>query len=250
MDLSAIKSSLIPPIIAHRGASAHAPENTLAAFIKAKHLGLKWVEFDVMLSSEGEAVVIHDDDLERTTDGQGQVASYPYSYLKTLDAGRWFDSAFVEQRIPLLRDVLHLLHNLHLAGNLEIKPLPGHEHATVERVFETLKKNSAYLPSILLITSFSPIVLRMVRKISSSATLGVLYDEWYPDWQALCIEVQAVSVNLNQRVLTKARVKEIKENGYLLLAYTVNDIDRAQELLDWGVDAIFSDCPNPILVGL
>jgi glycerophosphoryl diester phosphodiesterase len=250
MKLPNIKSSLIPPVIAHRGASAQAPENTLAAFIKAKQLGLNWVEFDVMLAATGEAIVIHDDDLERTTNGKGQIINCTYSYLKTLDAGSWFNPIFSTQCIPLLQEVLQVLHNHQLAANLEIKPLPGHEQATVQRVFEILKENSTQLPSPLLISSFSPIVLRLVRKISPFVLLGVLLNEWREDWQNLCTEVQCTSVNINQTLLTLDRVKQIKEKGYLLLAYTVNNIERAHELLSWGVDAIFSDCPHAILAGL
>ncbi len=249
MNLSTFKSSLIPPIIAHRGTSAHAPENTLVAFTKAKQLGLNWVEFDVMLAATGEAIVFHDDELGRTTNGSGQVIHRPYDYLKALDAGSWFHPIFSNERIPSLQEVLHLLHSHQLAANLEIKPLPGHEHATVQRICEILKDNTTLLPSPLLISSFSPNVLRQVRKIFPSALLGVLLDEWREDWQGLCIEVHATSVNINQVVLTLERVNQIKENGYVLLAYTVNNIERAHELLSWGVDAIFSDCPDSILVG-
>jgi len=250
MALSTIKSSLVPPVIAHRGVSAEAPENTLAAFLRAKQLGLNWVEFDVMLAATGEAVVIHDDDLKRTTNGKGRITDCSYSYLKTLDAGSWFNPIFANEGIPLLQEVLNLLHRQKLAANLEIKPFPGHEQATVQRVFEILQENKEGLPSPLLISSFSPIVLQMIRKMSMSILLGVLMDEWQANWQDLCAEVQCISVNLNHMLLNRARIEEIKAKGYLILAYTVNSIERAQELLSWGVDAIFSDCPHAILTGL
>ncbi len=250
MSLTTLKSSIMPPVIAHRGASAQAPENTLASFIKAKQLGLNWVEFDVMLEATGEAIVFHDDDLERTTNGNGPIISCTYNYLKTLDAGSWFDPIYSNECIPSLQEVLQVLYSHQLAANLEIKPLPGHEQKTVQRVFEILNENTSQLPSPLLISSFSPIVLRLVRKISPSTLLGVLFDEWQENWQSFCIEVQCTSVNINQTLLTLDRVKQIKEKGYLLLAYTVNNIERAHELLSWGVDAIFSDCPHAILAGL
>lgn len=248
MELEIIKSSLIPRVIAHRGASAQAPENTLAAFIKAKQLGLNWVEFDVMLAATGEAIIFHDDKLERTTNGKGSIITSQYDYLKTLDAGTWFNPIFSTQRIPSLEEVLHVLHTQQLAANLEIKPLPGQEQATVQRIFKIL--TTTPLPPSLLISSFSPQVLRLVRKISPSSLIGVLLDEWQTDWQHFCIEVNATSVNINQALLTAERVKEIKQQGYLLLTYTVNNIERAHQLLSWGVDAIFSDCPHAILVGL
>lgn len=250
MELSLLKSSFVPPIIAHRGVSAQTPENTLAAFLKARQLGLNWVEFDVMLAATGEAVVIHDDDLKRTTNGEGRVIDCSYHYLKTLDAGSWFNPVFANEGIPLLQEVLNLLCHLQLAANLEIKPLPGYEQATVQCVLEVLQENKASLPAPLLISSFSPLVLQMIRKTSTSLLLGVLMDEWHANWQDLCAEVQCISVNLNHMLLNRTRVEEIKAQGYFVLAYTINNIERAWELLSWGVDALFSDCPHAILAGL
>lgn len=245
MELSAIQSTLIPPIIAHRGASAIAPENTLAAFLKAKELGIKWVEFDVMLTASEELIVFHDDELERTTNGHGHILQRSYDYLKTLDAGSWFHPSFANQHIPSLQEVLSLLHQQHLAANLEIKVLPGQETILTSRIFELLQKTT--LPSPLLISSFSFDVLKIARKISSSAILGMLMDTWQKDWLESAREIECISINVNQDLLTPARVNEIKEKGYLLLAYTVNTVERATELLSWGVDAIFSDCPSELL---
>ncbi len=242
--MSASQLSFMPPIIAHRGASTLAPENTLAAFLKAKQSGLNWVEFDVMLASTGEAVVIHDDTLDRTTNSQGRVIDCSYDYLKTLDAGSWFHPNFSEERIPLLKDVLKLLQQQQLAANLEIKSLPGYEEVTVQRIVDILKRNleinTPHQP--LLISSFSPLILKITRKLLPSASLSVLMDEWRPDWQDFCEGIQAVTVNINHHVLNPARVKAIKEKNYKLLAYTVNTSERAHELFSWGVDAVFSDC--------
>jgi glycerophosphoryl diester phosphodiesterase len=245
-----VNFSIVPPVIAHRGASAYAPENTLAAFSKAQQLGLKWVEFDVMLAASGEAVVIHDDDLGRTTNGQGNVIDSGYSYLKTLDAGSWFNPIFAKERIPLLQDVLQFLYQHQLAANLEIKPLLGDEYQTVQQVMKVLQAPSLQLVSPLLISSFSPLVLQLVRKMAPQALIGILMDEWLPEWQDFCIQMDGVSVNVNHVLLTPARVKDLKSAGYLVLAYTVNTIARAHELFSWGVDAIFSDCPPPILTEL
>src|SRR5262245_86406 len=106
-----LSSDLIfkPPLIAHRGASAYAPENTLAAFKKAKELGAQWLEFDVQLTACGEIVVFHDERLERTTNGRGWIHEKPYSYLKTLDAGSWFNSQFAGEKIPTLVEALEFL---------------------------------------------------------------------------------------------------------------------------------------------
>jgi glycerophosphoryl diester phosphodiesterase len=250
MELSSLKSSFIPPIVAHRGASAHAPENTLAAFLKAKQLGLKWVEFDTMLAATGEPVVMHDEDLKRTTNGHGNVIDYSYTDLCKLDAGSWFNPKFKNEKISLLNEVLSFLYEHQMAANIEIKPLLGYEQATVQQVFEVLEKSSERLPSPLLISSFSRIALKLARKISSTINLGFLMDEWQADWLDFCKEIGCVSVNVNAQLLNPVRVNAIKENDYLLLVYTVNEINKAEELLAWGVDAIFSDCPWALLSGL
>ena len=90
----AAQLQFLPPVIAHRGASAYAPENTLAAFVKAAQLGIRWIECDVMQAACGEVIIFHDETLERTTNGKGDVDRYPYSYLQSLDAGSWFDPIF------------------------------------------------------------------------------------------------------------------------------------------------------------
>src|SRR5438445_1086012 len=120
-------NSYMSRLIAHRGASALAPENTLAAFRKAGEIGAKWVEFDVMLAADGEAVVIHDDTLDRTTNAKGNVCDYPYSYLQTLDAGSWFNPQFSHEKIPTLAEVIGVLRHCKLAANIEIKPSVGKE---------------------------------------------------------------------------------------------------------------------------
>ena len=249
--ISILKLFFTPPIIAHRGASLFAPENTLAAFSKAKDLNLKWVEFDVMLAATGEAVVIHDEDLHRTTNGHGKVIDSSYEYLKTLDAGSWWNPHFSNQRIPLLQDVLTLLHQEQLAANIEIKALPGYEEATVQRIVSILEREANTQKNLpLLISSFSPKVLKITRKLLPSASLGVLIDEWQPDWQDSCEDIHAAAIHINHSVLTPDRINRIKEKKYSLLAYTVNTLERAHALLSSGVDAIFSDCPEEILTGL
>ncbi len=235
--------SWLSPIIAHRGASALTPENTLIAFQKANEIGAKWVEFDVMLAACGEAVVIHDETLDRTTNGHGPVRDYPYSYLKTLDAGSWFNPIFSGEKIPTLAEVIETLHRFNLAANIEIKPAPGYEEETVKKVLDVLKHFWRKEMKPPLISSFSRIVLDSVRKYSETHLLAYLINEWDPDWKKSCDELNCVSVDINHRILNQARVNEIKSANHLLLSYTVDDPVIAQQLFDWGVDAVFSNCP-------
>lgn len=226
----------IPPIIAHRGASGSAPENTLAAFKQAKQLGINWVEFDVMLAACGELVVFHDDTLERTTNGQGLVLEHTYQQLQQLDAGSWFDRKFIGEKIPAFSQVLPMLDALSLQANIEIKPFPGTESAIVKKLLAELPISHHFL-----LSSFSLKFLRLLRDHSTQLRLGLLMDDWLPNWLELSTELVCQTVNVNYLSLTKERVKQIKESGRLALAYTVNDAAKAKQLYEWGIDAVFVD---------
>lgn len=229
------------PVIAHRGASRYAPENTLAAFRKAKALGAQWVEFDVMLTACGEAVVIHDETLERTTNGKGNVCDYDYNALKTLDAGSWFDPAFSHEKIPTFKEVMDCLRAEQLAANVEIKPLVGWEEATTKKVLADIKAYWTVDMMPPLISSFSIPTLQWVRQLLPDALIGLLIDEWFVGWEAVCQQLQCVSVNLNQAIVNPDKVHEIHAMNRSVLCYTVNDPLRANTLMAWGVDAVFSD---------
>lgn len=235
-----------PPVIAHRGGSAYAPENTMSAFVKAVQLDIGWVEFDVMLAKCGTPIIFHDETLDRTTNGSGFVGDYPYSYLQTLDAGAWFAPVFAGERIPTLEQVAQFLVSTGMHANVEIKPLPGQEKQTVDAA---LKVMSAYFPEDsdkILYSSFSLSALQYLRQRAPRCHIGFLMHEWRADWRQAAESVQSVSVNVNQAELTPERVSEIKKYAKFLLSYTVNQPERAKELLSEGVDAVFSDCPDQI----
>ena len=238
---------IIPRIIAHRGANRFAPENTLAAFLKAKQLGFNWVEFDVMLSADHELVVIHDEELMRTTNGTGQVIHYPYSMLSELDAGSWFHPDFANERISTLQTVLNFLFTHGLSANIEIKALQNCNELIATKILNVLQKNEGHFVSPPLISSFSYEVLQIIHNNAPQYLLGFLMDKWLPHWQKKCDELQCVTVNANSRILTPERVQEIKLSNRQILAYTVNNIKQAEQLFSWGVDAIFSDCPEEII---
>ncbi len=241
--MQAINLSFPTHIIAHRGASALAPENTLAAFRKASELGAKWVEFDVMLAGCGEVIVIHDKTLDRTTNGSGLVSDYPYQYLQTLDAGTWFDSQFKGEKIPTLAEVIDTLHEYQLAANIEIKPALGQEIETVQRVLQVI--DTCWRPdmSAPLISSFSPRVLECVRQKSKKHFLSYFMGEWHDDWEKYCDAFGCISVNVKHTILNQARIAEIKKTKRFVLSYTVDEFQLAERLWTFGVDAIFSNCP-------
>lgn len=237
----------IPPVIGHRGARAYAPENTLAGIYKAKALGVQWVEVDVMLTSCGEAILMHDTRLDRTTDGRGEVGKTPYSLIATLDAGAWFSEEFKGEPVPRFIDFIHCLKECQLGANIEIKPYPGKEKETARTVVEILHK---HWPSILpppLVSSFSLESMRVARQLDAQLLLGLLTYRWPRNWAALAKELNCFSVHAHYSRLNPKRVNLIKEAGYAALAYTVNEEERARRLFAMGVDAVFSDYPDKIL---
>ncbi len=153
-----------PRIFAHRGASSLAPENTIAAFSKAMEVGARWFEFDVDIIGDGSLIVIHDDTLDRTTNGSGSYYQLGFSDIRRLDAGRWFSDTYRFERIPEAADALAFAHAQQMGVNLEIKPCAGGARLR-ERLIESLAVTlrgekvpaSSSLPSI---TSCSPLSTR------------------------------------------------------------------------------------------
>jgi glycerophosphoryl diester phosphodiesterase len=236
-----------PKVIAHRGASAYAPENTMSAFVKAAQLGVRWIEFDLMQAACGEPIVFHDDTLDRTTNGSGLVMDYPYHYLRCLDAGSWFDPRFAGEKIPTLRHIIDYLTDNKMAANIEIKTLPGHEEALIKRMLQELDTYLKTNQAPILFSSFSITALEILRQYSKTCLIGLLMHEWLSDWQMICDDLQCATVNVNQELMTDKIAHKIIDSGRKLLCYTVNDPLRAKELYAFGTDAVFSDVPDILL---
>jgi glycerophosphoryl diester phosphodiesterase len=240
----------LAPVLAHRGASGYAPENTLVAMRKAKRLGAQWVEFDVMLAAGTEPIIIHDATLNRTTNSRGAIAETPYSEISQLDAGSWFAPEFRNERIPTLVELLACLQALNLHFNMEIKPIPGQELATTQQALHILQQHWPCEKSPPLISSASLLCLREAQRLHPELLLGVIADRWPSHWQAISAELSCISWHFNHKILTPERVREMQRAEKLVLAYTVNEADRALELFRWGVAAVFTDYPDVILQAL
>lgn len=231
-------------IIGHRGACAYAPENTIASFDKALAMGCRFIEFDVMCSADGEPFVIHDESLKRTTNGKGEVGKVDAAYLQSLDAGSWFSRRFKGEPIPHFKEALKWLSFSSMQANIEIKPFPGTVEQTATAVLSTINRYWPADKSLPLVSSFEWDALVLCRSLAPEMPLGLLLHEWDEHWLHKAKQLECYSVHLNRKILTAARVKEVKDQGYVVCAYTVNRKHLANKLFQWGVDAVFSDYPD------
>jgi glycerophosphoryl diester phosphodiesterase len=234
------RSLLIPRVIGHRGAAARAPENTLAGFRKAAALGCSWVEFDVRLSADLHPVVIHDDTVDRTTDGSGAVGAMLLAELVKRDAGG--------EPIPTLAQALAQLAASALGGNLEMKADAGREDALAAAIAATVARAPA--KPALLVTSFSLPALAAISRYAPGIPRGVLTERLRPGWLDGTAQLGAVAIVCDHRHLRPDQAKAVGISGRSLLTYTVNDPARARDLFAWGVDAVISDAPDAILAAL
>ncbi|WP_417580555.1 glycerophosphoryl diester phosphodiesterase [Nitrincola sp.] len=231
-------------LIAHRGCSLLAPENTLAAMTLSKNLGIGWVELDANLMGDGTLVVFHDDRLERLTNGQGNLMDLGAQDLAGLDAGSHFSAAYQGETIPTLEQMLKQLDRDQMGLNLEIKRYPSFTaEQIVLPVIASLERHWKVFDR-LIISCFDTEVLALIRQQKPDWPLGQLWEELPSDWQTTVEQLNAVSVHLDHTSLTNTQAKAIKQAGLDLYVYTVNDKATAERLFDMGVDGIFTDDPT------
>ncbi len=234
----------VPTVIGHRGAAGTAPENTLAGFREAAQLGARWVEFDVHLSADGVPVLMHDDTIDRTTDGEGPVGGRNLDDLRMLDAGRWFDDRHAGEPIPALEEVIALLASLGLGADVEIKPSPGREAATGHAVGRMLRDAwpSTLPPPI--VSSFAEPSLAAAREAAPGIARGLLIPSLTGNWRESMRALGCATLHCGHRRLNRADIELVRRAGYPLLAYTVNGRNRAETLLGWGAVSIITDHPG------
>ncbi len=236
----------LPSVIGHRGAAALAPENTLAGFRAAAAAGARWVEFDVKLTGDGIAVLMHDDTLDRTTDGRGPVARAPLAAIAGLDAGSWFGGAFRGERVPTLEQAFGELERLGLGANIEIKPCPGRATTTAAAVVTAVAASwPARLPAPL-VSSFEPECLAVVRDRAPHLARGFLTKRLPRDWRQVVDRLGCATVNLGRQAPAGA-LAEVVASGLQLVVWTVNEAVEAARLMAAGASAIITDRPDGLL---
>jgi glycerophosphoryl diester phosphodiesterase len=241
----------LPPIIGHRGACAYAPENTIESIRTAADMGVKWVELDVMLTRDSVPIIFHDDTLDRTTNGSGNVADRDWTDISDLEAGSWFGDSFAGIKIPTLDEALETIIDLGLGLNLEIKPTPGREIETAAVALDVLSRIWDDHDS-LLISSFQHVSLETAMDLAADWNRGLLlwHDDMPADWRQLAEYLDVASVNISNQLASREFIEDIIDMKKAALVYTINDPVRARELQRWGVDGFFTDAPDLLMESL
>ena len=236
-----------PRILAHRGGGTLAPENTFAGLRCGMAHGFRAIEFDVMLAGDGVPVVMHDPALGRTVQGSGSVFEHDAAELARMDAGAWFGAAFEGEPVPLFAEFAAFCKAHGVWMNIEIKPAPGYEletGAVVARETAALFADDLAAGEPLrlpLLSSFSDVALAAAQSNAPQLPRACLISALDGDWERRARALGAVAIHTNHLHLNPALAQAVKAGGFGLFCYTVNDPQRASELLSWGVDAFCTD---------
>lgn len=230
-----ISSSSVFICFAHRGAGGHEPENTLLAIEKAIDMGAPWIEIDVF-AVEGKAVVIHDERLERTTNGRGYVMQSSLGYLRSLDAGKG-------QKIPLLDEVFELTRH-RASVNVELK---GTDTAGV--VVGAIERHQLLQDASILVSSFNHRELEKVRALNPDIPIGALGYGLPPKYAKFAQDIGAVSVHTSVSRVNRSFVNDAHRRGLKIFVYTVNNAADLKRVRSLGVDGVFTDYPDLVLSG-
>lgn len=252
-----------PWVIAHRGFSARAPENTLAAVDMALELGVDMIEVDVTLTRDGHVVVIHDEVLDRTTDGAGRVMESSLDYVRSLDAGSWFDPSFAGERVPLLEEVLERVRGratinveikLEAVGSgtepadTEVSEIEVSEIEVVRKVVRALRNTDT--AEAALVSSFEPRALEALRRAAPEIRRGSLFNRQLHRGRRpsdIAGAVDAASFHVNKWLLGPRGWLDVRRHRLPFLVYTVNRPSAMRFWLAAGARGLFTDHPDRLL---
>lgn len=241
--------------VSHRGASGHAPEHTLVSYQMGEKMHGDYIEIDLQMTKDGQLIAMHDEKLDRTTNGTGLVKDYTLAEIKQLDAGSWFNEKYPESanpnyeglQVPTLEEVFKKF-GKNARYYIETKSpetYPGMEKELLRLIdkYDINKKS-------LLIQSFSPQSLKIMNELDPSVKLVQLisYKNYavITDDEIAAIKEYAMGVGPNHTYLNEEYVQKVVNSGLELHPYTVNDKDRMKQLIDWGVTGMFTNFPDKL----
>lgn len=236
-------------VVGHRGASGHAPENTLAAYRRAVELGAGFIETDLRLSRDARLVAIHDATLERTTNGRGRVRDYTLAELRELDAGSWFSPEFAGERIPTFEEILAFARKSDVDFYLELKD--DHTEGAEPTLVASLRGAQQVAPIVVL--SFQTKALAKIRTLNPTLMTGWLLNERWAD--PADVVVAALGLGARQlapahELVTPELLETARREGLPVVAWTVNEPARMRELVALGVAGVMTDYPDRLVAAL
>ncbi|MBK9290517.1 MAG: glycerophosphodiester phosphodiesterase [Bacteroidetes bacterium] len=243
-----------PLVIAHRGASGSAPENTLAAVSKAMEIGADLIEIDVHLTRDRQLVVIHDYTVDRTTNGTGKIKDLDFNTIRELDAGSWFSKEFAGEMVPTLDEVLRLIGGKHKLL-IEIKPTWTGDHETEKQVLGYIRAHAA--ESWCVVQSFDPQVIRNLRQLDPKIELHQLVVGNLPllplhfhkslAGGSYLRHRDVAAVNPNYRFVGAGKIKRLHKRGQKVFVWTVDEPHKMEALIDAGADGIITNHPERLI---
>ena len=244
------KTLKLPKLIGHRGVKDLCPENTLESILKAFDLGLSFVEIDVKISKDRVPILLHDDTLDRTTNGSGLAIDYDYENIKKLDAGKFFYKENTNIFVPKLEDVLSLCTNNNINLNIELKPNKNFEKENVFQIYKIIKNINQI---DIFFSSFDMISILEISKLYPQSIRSFLLDDFkeynIDDLINISINHDLKICGLNIEIVTTDIINKIKESNIAITVYSGKNINlsSANDIFSIGVDSIFVDNPLDLL---
>lgn len=240
----------LPTTIGHRGAPAYAPENTIESLHTAADMGCKWVSFDIKLTKDMVPVLLHDDTLDRTTNGHGPLADINYAELQDLEAGSWFADGFSGIKIPTLEEAVEIVLERDLGLNLHLVPSAGSEVDTAEATLDILSQIWDDRDR-LLISSPSHVSLETAMDMAGDWYRALILENESEDglpqnWKEMADYLSISAIHLNEQTISRDQIEEVIDAEYAVIVQSVNDQQNAKALRQWGVDAMLTDDPDAV----
>lgn len=227
---------------AHRGFSGKYPENTLLAFEKAVEAGAQGIELDVQLTKDGEIVIIHDETIDRTTDGKGEVVSYTYEELKKFDASYIYRGQMGFNKIPTLREYFELIKDTDIITNIELKTGINEYLGIEKKVWDMICEYN--LADRVIISSFNHYSILRMKAIAPKIKCGLLSETWIIDAGKYTCNLGVECYHPHFANMTKEIVKEIKAQGIEINTFTVNKEKDIRDMIEKGIDIVIGNFPD------
>jgi glycerophosphoryl diester phosphodiesterase len=229
---------------AHRGASAYFPENTMLSFEKALEMGCTGIETDVQLTKDGVLVLIHDELVNRTTNGQGLVKNYTYTELNKLDAGSWMGEEFTGLKIPTAEELIYLVRDKNIIINFEIKNGIVIYEDIEQKLIELIYKHK--IEHKVILSSFNHYTVAKCNKVSKEINTGVLYMAGIYKPYNYAKTVGANAIHPYFQAINAEVIRESKKHKTLVNVFTVDDEENMKNFLNMKVDGIITNYPDKL----